>query len=109
MPSQSPIKIAPAEGKLGVLIPGIGAVSTTFIAGVEAYGGLGDAFALTMRDTSHYIAPLIGWQLPKGLRFSFSPGFGLTSTSLNNVYRVGLAFEFEQIGKWLHSSNGGNL
>jgi hypothetical protein len=80
-----------------------------FIAGVEAYGGLGDAFALTMRDTSHYIAPLIGWQLPKGLRFSFSPGFGLTSTSLNNVYRVGLAFEFEQIGKWFHSSNGGNL
>ena len=36
MPSQSPVTIAPAEGKLGVLIPGIGAVSTTFIAGVEA-------------------------------------------------------------------------
>jgi myo-inositol-1-phosphate synthase len=30
------VKIAPAEGKLGVLIPGIGAVSTTFIAGIEA-------------------------------------------------------------------------
>jgi myo-inositol-1-phosphate synthase len=28
--------IAPAEGKLGVLLPGLGAVSTTFIAGVEA-------------------------------------------------------------------------
>jgi myo-inositol-1-phosphate synthase len=28
--------IAPPEGKLGVLILGIGAVSTTFIAGVEA-------------------------------------------------------------------------
>src|ERR1700746_3802890 len=28
--------IAPAEGKLGILIPGIGAVSTTFMAGVEA-------------------------------------------------------------------------
>ncbi|HUG81060.1 MAG TPA: inositol-3-phosphate synthase [Bryobacterales bacterium] len=27
--------IAPAEGKLGVLLPGLGAVSTTFIAGVE--------------------------------------------------------------------------
>ncbi len=79
-----------------------------FIAGAEAYGGLGDTFALTMRDTSHYIAPLIGWQLPKGLRFSFSPGFGLTSTSLNRVYRVGLAFEFEQIGKWFHSSNSSN-
>ncbi len=36
MPSSSPVTIAPAEGKLGVLIPGIGAVSTTFIAGVEA-------------------------------------------------------------------------
>ncbi|MGH7507637.1 MAG: inositol-3-phosphate synthase, partial [Longimicrobiales bacterium] len=29
-------KIAPANGKLGVLMPGLGAVSTTFIAGVEA-------------------------------------------------------------------------
>ena len=30
------VQIAPAEGKLGVLIPGIGAVTTTFIAGLEA-------------------------------------------------------------------------
>jgi myo-inositol-1-phosphate synthase len=29
-------KIAPARGKLGVMIPGMGAVSTTFMAGVEA-------------------------------------------------------------------------
>jgi myo-inositol-1-phosphate synthase len=29
-------KIAPADGKLGILIPGMGAVTTTFIAGVEA-------------------------------------------------------------------------
>jgi myo-inositol-1-phosphate synthase len=28
--------IAPADGKLGILIPGMGAVSTTFMAGVEA-------------------------------------------------------------------------
>src|SRR5215813_133040 len=28
--------IAPAEGKLGVLLVGLGAVSTTFVAGVEA-------------------------------------------------------------------------
>lgn len=32
----SQIKIANAEGRLGVLLPGMGAVSTTFIAGVEA-------------------------------------------------------------------------
>src|SRR3954466_7180887 len=29
-------RIAPAEGKLEVLLPGMGAVATTFIAGVEA-------------------------------------------------------------------------
>jgi myo-inositol-1-phosphate synthase len=30
-----PTKIAPAKGKLGILTPGMGAVSTTFMAGVE--------------------------------------------------------------------------
>jgi len=30
------VNIAPAEGKLGVLLVGLGAVSTTFVAGVEA-------------------------------------------------------------------------
>jgi myo-inositol-1-phosphate synthase len=30
------VRIAPADGKLGVLIPGIGAVATTFMAGVHA-------------------------------------------------------------------------
>src|ERR1700689_1132654 len=29
-------KIEPADGKLGILIPGLGAVATTLIAGVEA-------------------------------------------------------------------------
>ena len=36
MAAQDHVQIAPAKGKLGVLIPGIGAVTTTFIAGVEA-------------------------------------------------------------------------
>jgi myo-inositol-1-phosphate synthase len=30
------VQIAPAEGKLGILVPGMGAVTTTFIAGLEA-------------------------------------------------------------------------
>ncbi len=36
MPNHDNVQIAPAEGKLGVLIPGMGAVTTTFIAGLEA-------------------------------------------------------------------------
>jgi myo-inositol-1-phosphate synthase len=33
---RSNLQIAPATGKLGVLLPGLGAVSTTFVSGVEA-------------------------------------------------------------------------
>ena len=36
MPVKKGAEIAPAQGKLGVLLVGLGAVSTTFIAGVEA-------------------------------------------------------------------------
>ncbi len=36
MPVKKGAKIAPPKGKLGVLLAGLGAVSTTFIAGVEA-------------------------------------------------------------------------
>jgi hypothetical protein len=77
------------------------------IAGVEAYGGLGDTASLTLRDTSHYLAPTVGWQLRKGMRVGFSPGFGLTGSSLSRVYRVGLAVEFDQVGGWFRRSIGG--
>ncbi|HZT33868.1 MAG TPA: inositol-3-phosphate synthase [Bryobacteraceae bacterium] len=36
MSTNENVQIAPTEGKLGILIPGMGAVTTTFIAGVEA-------------------------------------------------------------------------
>lgn len=78
-----------------------------FILGAEAYGGLGDTAALTLRDTSHYVAPVAGWYLPHGMRLTFSPGFGLTDSSLARVYRVGLAFEFNQVGNWFHRNNRG--
>src|SRR5216684_2803345 len=35
-PSRSSASVADANGKLGVMIPGMGAVATTFVAGVEA-------------------------------------------------------------------------
>lgn len=77
-----------------------------FTAGAEAYGGLGDTFSLTMRDTSHYIAPIVGWQLPAG-RLSFSTGFGLTGSSLDRVYRVGWASEIPQFGSLFRRHDGG--
>ncbi len=36
MARETPFDIAPPDGKLAVLLPGLGAVSTTFIAGVQA-------------------------------------------------------------------------
>ena len=42
---KKPVRIAPATGKLGVLIPGMGAVATTFIAGAMlARRGLAQPF-----------------------------------------------------------------
>jgi myo-inositol-1-phosphate synthase len=50
---KQPSKIRPAEGKLGVLLPGFGAVATTFVAGVEAARrGLAEPFgSLTQMNT----------------------------------------------------------
>ncbi|HEY3705237.1 MAG TPA: hypothetical protein VGL22_09270 [Terracidiphilus sp.] len=72
-------------------------------AGAEAYGGLGDTWDLSLHDTSHYIAPVMGWYLPARMRVTFSPGFGLTGSSLDRVYRVGWAYEMPQIGSLFRS------
>ncbi len=50
---QEKVEIKPADGKLGVLIPGLGAVATAFIAGVEAVKkGLGQPIgSLTQMST----------------------------------------------------------
>lgn len=77
-----------------------------FTAGVEAYGGLGDTFSLTIGDTSHYIAPVVGWQLPAG-RLSFSTGFGLTGSSFDRIYRIGWASEIPQFGGLFRKHDGG--
>jgi hypothetical protein len=73
--------------------------------GAEAYGGLGDTWSLTLRDTSQYLAPLIGWQLPRDMRVSFSPGWGTTKSSLDRVYRFGFAMSFGQIGNWFRGQS----
>ena len=77
------------------------------IAGAELYGGLGDTASLTLAHTSHYLASLLGWQFTPSMRLSLSPGFGLTSAALNRVYRIGLAYEFDQFGSRFFARNGG--
>lgn len=39
-----------------------------FIAGVEMYGGLGDRYSFGLPNTSHYVAPVVAWNLPRAGR-----------------------------------------
>ncbi|MGC1830803.1 MAG: hypothetical protein WA663_10395 [Candidatus Acidiferrales bacterium] len=69
-----------------------------FLAGAEFYGGLGTSWNLTTSGTSHYAAPIVGWQLPSGVTLRLSPGFGLDSNSHGFILRWGVSYEFEGFG-----------
>jgi len=73
-----------------------------FIVGAEMYGGLGDTASLGLHETSHYLAPVMAWNLPSGWTVRVSPGFGLNDNSHGFVMRWGLSREFPGIfeGQW---------
>jgi len=73
-----------------------------FSAGAELYGGLGDRYTPGLRNTSQYLSPVVGWQIPNGPRLSFATSFGLNDYSLAHIYRVGLAYEVGQVGSLFH-------
>lgn len=69
-----------------------------FIAGVEMYGGLGDTQVLGLPETSHYLAPVLAWNLPSGWTLRVSPGFGLNDNSHRFLLRWGVSREFTGFG-----------
>lgn len=69
-----------------------------FIAGIEMYGGLGDRYHFGLRDTSHYVAPVLGWNLPSGWTLRISPGFGLNDNSHQFLLRWGVSREISGFG-----------
>jgi len=64
-----------------------------FVGGVEMYGGLGDRHHFGLHDTSHYVAPVLGWNLPSGWTLRISPGFGLNDNSHQFLLRWGVSRE----------------
>jgi hypothetical protein len=78
-----------------------------FIAGVEMYGGLGDTAHLGLPDTSHYLAPVVAWNLPSDWALRLSPGFGLNDHSHRFLLRWGVAREFSGFGSALRGLFGG--
>ncbi|MFZ0688103.1 MAG: hypothetical protein WAM89_21375 [Terriglobales bacterium] len=78
-----------------------------FIAGVEMYGGLGDARSLGLHDTSHYLAPVVAWNLPSDWTVRVSSGFGLNDNSHRLLLRWGLSREFSGFGEAIERLLGG--
>lgn len=69
-----------------------------FAAGVEMYGGLGDRQSFGLHDTSHYLAPVLVWNLPSDWALRISPGFGLNDTSHRLLLRWGVSREISGFG-----------
>jgi len=78
-----------------------------FIAGVEMYGGLGDRYSFGLPNTSHYVAPVVAWNLPSDWTLRLSPGFGLNDNSHRLLLRWGVSHEFSGFGAAIGRLLGG--
>jgi hypothetical protein len=64
-----------------------------FLAGVEAYGGLGSTVAFAKDQQRHYVAPVVAWHVNDRSTIKASVGLGLTETS--DRYLVRMAWSYE--------------
>jgi hypothetical protein len=78
-----------------------------FVAGAEMYGGLGDRHSFGLHDTSHYLAPVLAWNLPSGWALRISPGFGLNDNSHRFLMRWGVSREISGFGSMVTRLFGG--
>lgn len=68
-------------------------------AALELYGGLSTIHDLGLRDTSHYAAAVLAWDLPGGLTLRASPTLGLNSRSHRFLLRFGVSYELPGFGR----------
>lgn len=78
-----------------------------FIAGAELYGGLGDRHNFGLHDTSHYLAPVVAWNLPSDWTLRLSAGFGLNDNSHRFLLRWGVSREITGFGSMVSRLFGG--
>jgi hypothetical protein len=78
-----------------------------FVAGLETYGGLGSTMDLSMHETTHYVAPAIGWQISDNSSLRFSTAVGLTHVSNPVLLRFGYSYEIRGFGRKLAQVFGG--
>jgi len=70
-----------------------------FRAGVEMYGGMGTWNDFGLAQTSHYVGPVIAWDLPGGVTLGLSPSFGLTASSTRALFRFSVSREMPGFGR----------
>ena len=69
-----------------------------FSAGAEVYGGLGSTNGFGFKDTAHYFAPVLAWQVSENSTLRFSPAIGLTDVSARALMRFGYSYEIRGFG-----------
>ena len=79
-----------------------------FIAGLEMYGSLGDRYHFGLPETSHYLAPVVAWNLPSDWTLRVSAGFGLNDNSHRLLLRWGVSREFSGFGSAVSRLFGGH-
>lgn len=72
-----------------------------FAAGFEMYGGLGSTNVFGLRDTAHYFAPILSWQVSDNATLRFSPAVGLTHSSNPMLFRLSYSYEVRGFGRKL--------
>jgi hypothetical protein len=79
-----------------------------FLVGIEFYGGLGstqDGFSV--RDTAHYVAPVVSWQVSENGSLRFSPSVALTHDGSPVLLRFGYSYEIRDFRSKIAQLFGG--
>jgi hypothetical protein len=78
-----------------------------FTAGLEMFGGLGSTLGFGLRNTTHYLAPVLSWQVGDNASLRFSPAIRLTDTGSPVLFRVGYSYEVRGFGRKVARLFGG--
>ncbi len=77
------------------------------VAGLELYGGLGGTEQFGFKDTAHFLAPALVWNISGTHAVKISPAFGLTGNSARMLLRFGYTFEIDGFGQKVARMFGG--
>ena len=91
----------------GISMRYLGAIRARAVAEVPVISDRGHTASFGLRETSHYVAPVIAWNIPSGWTLRASPTFGLNDNSHRFMIRWGIAKEFSGFGDLVKKLFGG--